>query len=369
LQGTLTIDTYNGATKIGTKSISITVMTNEEVCKPSLSATVVDSNSATIAITGDKNRLVKHKSTAKVQITTSAKNSATISIKRVNGQTVTDNTVEIQNTENNVFTIEVTDSRGYSNTVTVTKTMIDYMPLSISANIVRKNPTSSEALLSFSGNYFNSKIGNTTNTLQITWKYKLKSATEYSTAKTITPTITNNTFSGSKISLGSLFNYQNTYDIQITAKDKLTTIITTVALTRGIPVINWGKDFFNINGKFLINGKEKVKSTVLYENTAGLLGNVPLSDNVSNYEYLEVHYVSDDFYNSITVRNPAGKKICLFNNYYTNNQQCMYMSVFNISSNSLNHVASRNNFINQNDIVGNYGNNQYIRIVSVIGRN
>ena len=106
-------------------------MTNEEVCKPSLSATVVDSNSATIAITGDKNRLVKHKSTAKVQITTSAKNSATISIKRVNGQTVTDNTVEIQNTENNVFTIEVIDSRGYSNTVTVTKTMIDYIPLSI----------------------------------------------------------------------------------------------------------------------------------------------------------------------------------------------------------------------------------------------
>ncbi len=255
LQGTLTIDTYNGATKIGTKSISITVMTNEEVCKPSLSATVVDSNSATITITGDKNKLVKNKSTAKVQITTNAKNSATISIKRVNGQTVTDNTIEIQNTETNVFTIEVTDSRGYSNTVTVTKTMIDYIPLSINANVVRKNPTSSEALLSFSGNYFNSKIGNTTNILQITLKYKLKSATEYSTTKTITPTMTSNTFSGSKASLGSLFNYQNAYDIQITAKDKLTTITTTVTLTRGIPVINWGKDFFNVNGKININGK------------------------------------------------------------------------------------------------------------------
>ena len=109
--------------------------------------------------------------------------------------------------------------------------------------------------LSFSGNYFNSKIGNTTNILQITWKYKLKSATEYSTTKTITPTMTSNTFSGSKASLGSLFNYQNAYDIQITAKDKLTTITTTVTLTRGIPVINWGKDFFNVNGKININGK------------------------------------------------------------------------------------------------------------------
>ena len=252
--GVMSVDTYNGNTLVGSKAINFTVMTNAETCKPNLSATVVDNNSSTIAITGDKNKLVRYKSTAKVQITASAKNSATLSVKRVNGQVVSGDTINIENIENNSFDIEVVDSRGYSNTITVTKTMIEYIPLSINASAIRKNPTSSETLLSFSGNYFNSKIGTTTNTLQVSWKYKIKNATEYSTAKTITPTITNNTFAVSKISLGSLFNYQNAYDIQLIAKDKLSTVTTSLTLTQGIPVINWGKDFFNVNGDIQQNG-------------------------------------------------------------------------------------------------------------------
>jgi len=114
---------------------------------------------------------------------------------------------------------------------------------------------------------------------------------------------------------------------------------------------------------------EDVKSKILYTNADGIVGNITLSESAANYEYLEICYVSDNFYNSVTVRNPNNKKICLLNNYCVDNKQCMYMSAYNIVNNMLNHVASRNNFISENNEIGNYGNTQYLRITSVVGRN
>ena len=102
------------------------------------------------------------------------------------------------------------------------------------------------------------------------------------------------------------------------------------------------------------NAIEETKSKVLFENATGILGNVTLSESVANYEYLEIHYVSDNFSNSMTIRNPNNKQVCLFNNYCDNNKQCMYMSVYNIS---------------ENNEVGTYGNNQYLAVTAVIGKN
>ena len=117
------------------------------------------------------------------------------------------------------------------------------------------------------------------------------------------------------------------------------------------------------------NAIEETKSKVLFENATGILGNVTLSESVANYEYLEIHYVSDNFSNSMTIRNPNNKQVCLFNNYCDNNKQCMYMSVYNIVNNKLNYSISRNNFISENNEVGTYGNNQYLAVTAVIGKN
>lgn len=252
--GVMSVDTYNGNTLVGSKAINFTVMTNEEKCKPNLSATVVDNNSSTIDITKNKNKLIKYKSTAKIDITSTAKNSASIVSKRINGQIVNGNTASIENIEANSFVIETTDSRGYSNSVTITKEMINYIPLSLNANIKRKNPTSSEVIANLSGNYFNGSLGNTNNTLEVTWNYKKKSESDYKSGGKITTETSENKYSTNNKSLGALFNYQNAYDIQLIAKDKLSTVTTSLTLTQGIPIMNWGKDFFNVNGDIQQNG-------------------------------------------------------------------------------------------------------------------
>lgn len=257
--GILLIETWNGDTHIGNKKVNFTFTTSEDKCKPSLSATVVDTNNTTINLTGSTAKLIKHKSTAKVTITTSAKNSATIKIKKVNNTNVSGTTLTISNIETNSFTVTVTDSRGYSNSVTLNPTMINYVPLSISANINRLNSTSSHLLLDFTGNYFNAGFGSVNNTLTMTWKYKKKQDSSYSSAARITPVISQNTYSNgtAALDLGDLFDYQNAYDIQVIVTDKLSTVTSNLSVTNGVPIINWGEDFFNINGRFLIDGLEQ----------------------------------------------------------------------------------------------------------------
>lgn len=76
--GRVICDTYNGSTKIGSSECRFDVYTNETANKPSISASVVDSNQTTIALTGDANKLIKYYSTAKFSVNATPKNSATI---------------------------------------------------------------------------------------------------------------------------------------------------------------------------------------------------------------------------------------------------------------------------------------------------
>lgn len=256
--GELFMETWNGNNLVGNTKINFTITTNEEKCKPTITATVVDTNNTTINLTGSSTKLVKHKSTAKITINATAKNSATIKSKSVNNTNVSGTTLSISNITTNSFTVTATDSRGYSNSVTLRPTMINYIPLSINANAKRLNSTSSQVLLDFTGNYFNGNFGSVNNTLTMTWKYKKKNESTYSSTSRITPAISGSVYSNgtSSINLGELFNYQDLYNIQIIATDKLSTVNITLEITAGTPVFNNGKDFFNINGRFLINGVE-----------------------------------------------------------------------------------------------------------------
>lgn len=252
--GTIRCQTYNGGTLIGTKDAVLNVSTSETRCKPSISGTVVDTNQTTINLTGNANKLIKYKSTAKATISTSAKNSASISKKVINGTTVSGNELSIANVSTTSFNFETVDSRGYLNSTTVTPQMIDYIPLTINANFFRPQPTTGEVHLKYSGNYFNGSFGATSNSLSITWKWKKHSDSSWTTGGTITPTISGNKITEKTISLGTNFDYQTAYDFQIIAVDKLTTFTQTANVSVGMPVYYWGKDFFNVIGDLQENG-------------------------------------------------------------------------------------------------------------------
>lgn len=307
-QGTLWCETYSGGSKIGESTYIFTVTTNESKCKPSISGTVVDTNATTKALTGDANKLIKYKSTAQATITATAKNSATISKKTINGTTVSGNTLTIANVSTNSFTFSTTDSRGYTNSTTKTPTMVNYVPLTISANFFRPQPTTGQISLSFSGNYFNGSFGATSNTLSIQWYWKESTASNWTSGGTITPVISNNTFrSNGNISLGTSYDYQKSYNFYLLVKDKLTTLQPNYTVSVGKPIVDWGKNFFNVNGQIKQNNNDIYNLFV----SGGGLDNQNSFDGISsgqnlNHSWIGTIQVNNVWYNLINVRHRNG---------------------------------------------------------------
>lgn len=216
---TITCTTYSNGTNIGSTSTSFTVSCNESKCKPSVSATVTDANQATVALTGDSSKLVRYKSTARITPSATSKNSASITSKSVENQVVS-SYLDISNVSKNSFNVSAVDSRGFVTSITKTATMIEYVQLTCSAVFKRENQTSSVVNLNYSGNYFNGSFGTTDNALSLSWKYREAGTSEWITGGTLTPTVEENTYSGS-IQCGSDFDYQKNYEFMVEFSDKI----------------------------------------------------------------------------------------------------------------------------------------------------
>ena len=257
---TLTCTTYSGDTAIGTSNTEFTITASEEKCKPTISATLIDSNATTVALTGDNSKLIKYKSTAKVTPTATAKNSATIKKITVNGVEMSGSYIEFKNVQSETFKAVATDSRGYPNEKELKPTIIPYIPLSANIEVYRPIDTGSEIKVKYDGKFFNGNFGTSTNTLTMTWKCTTKQDTSKIVKQgTLTPTKSGNTFSGD-VSLGTTYSYQQDYIFTFTIKDKLTTLTPAIPLKRGIPYFDWGvdangKNYFNVNGEIYRNNE------------------------------------------------------------------------------------------------------------------
>lgn len=171
--------------------------------------------------------------------------------------------------------------------------------------------------MEYTGNYFNGSFGATNNALTASWKYRQKGTSSYTNGTTaISPTITNNSYKLSKKSLGTGFTYTKAYQIQIILTDKLTTQTTTIDVPQGIPVYDWGENFFNVNGDITKNDNANIYGeTQLYNSDTGTAGNVTLSENCNSFKYIEIFYrlqsSNMSYYASCKVYNPNGKKATL----------------------------------------------------------
>lgn len=247
--GTIYCDTYSGSTLIGTSSCNFTAYTDESKCKPTVTATIVDSNSTTVALTGDNNKLVKFVSNAKITINATAKNSSSITSRKVacgDGKSGSGTEVTLNKVESGNFTVSATDSRGYTTSITISKTLINYVNLTLNPTFYRPEPTTGEVKLQLSGNYFNGSFGSTNNSLTVKYRYKESGGT-YKDYKTVTVAIANNTYS-LNLSLGTGFDYQKSYDFEIVVTDKLNTVTKTAHVSEGIPMLALFKAFIEMFG-------------------------------------------------------------------------------------------------------------------------
>ena len=219
------------------------------------SITFEDTNSTTTALTGDSSTMVRYMSNVKVSVSASGVNKARIKSITINNTTASNGIVTFNSASSNSFEVKVVDSREFPTTQTKTMPMIDYVPLTINANIKREQPTNGKVVIDYSGNYFNGSFGSESNTLTVQYRYIEKGGSwDNVNWITLNPNIYSNNTYEQVITIDG-FDYQKQYVFQVRATDKLSSPEPSVAnITKGKPIFNWDENNFNVNGEIKQNG-------------------------------------------------------------------------------------------------------------------
>ena len=224
---------------------------------PTLNPNIEDNNETTIALTGDKYKLIKYYSNAVVISNAAAKKYATIKSQKItNGSRTLTANGTFNAVENAAFTFTVTDSRGYSTTQTINKNMVNY--IKPTCDIGGGTPSASgDFNFNVKGNFFNGSFGAVSNTLNVYYRYKAEGGS-YTAWAAMTVTKSGNTYTASKALTG--LDYQTTYVFQAYAVDKLKTTYSVEKTIQSIPVFDWGKDDFNVNGTFKLKNRTVLRN-------------------------------------------------------------------------------------------------------------
>lgn len=250
-QGTIYCTSYRGDTVLGTTSCQFYATANEAVAKPALTARVTDVNTATVALTGDADTLIRYHSIAQISATCSAKNGATIVdyTMRHNGKSYSESSVTLEGVENNTFYFSVTDSRGYTTEITQYKTMVPYVKPT--CNFV-DSPMDAEGNMQINlfGNCFTGSFGAENNEITVEYRYRTANSS-YGEWISVPVAVGDNSYTA-QVNLTGL-NYQLVHTFQARMTDKLATVQSANYKVSAIPVFDWGATDFNVNGTLKIN--------------------------------------------------------------------------------------------------------------------
>lgn len=230
----LTVRTYSGSTQIGqAQTASFTVRTDASVCGPVVTGTVRDENEDTVSLTGDSGRLIRYHSNALCAITATARKGAVITEKRIGGVSVTGDSLTVSGAEAGEIQFYAKDSRGYESTVTVSAELVPYIRLTNNASVTRDDPTSGKATLILQGQVFDGSFGQQENTLEAFYQVNGGEAVP----------VTYTERYDAAVPLTGM-DYEKTYSITVTVRDKLETAVKTLTLPKGLPVFDWGEQDF-----------------------------------------------------------------------------------------------------------------------------
>lgn len=286
---------------------------------PSLTCNVYDTNTTTVALTGDSSKFIKGFSNAYYSMSASAATGASITAYSCTNDGIRQNTrTGTFNKVNSAkFDFSVTDSRGNVTTQEVNKTLVDYFIPSyeIKANL------STEGMLTIvvSGSFYGGSFGAETNTVKLGIATWATDEEEPSTAGEYTPTVSGNTFS---ITLQKPYqDYGKTYIIYTHIVDKLVTVSNENYRVSSTPVFDWSKEDFNFNAPINMYGDTVLKVNKDANNTilAASGGSVYIrpkgvSDNSYEVKVGNTSYIkTDDF--TVTADNIELNGITTINGY------------------------------------------------------
>lgn len=259
--GTITCQTYNGNTLVGTTTAGFYASAVKENCVPTVATTIVDTNASTIALTGNSAKMVRYLSKPKVTMTVTPKNSATIKSQQIynpGGLLATASSYTFDTVYGAEWRCTATDSRGYSTTKVDTLAFVEYDPVHFTTPpvIKRTESTSTTATINVKGYCFKGSFGVVSNTLTLKYRYKLAGGS-YGSYVTVTPTWnTNGTFTAS-ISVPNL-SLKEQYTFEVVAQDKLTSFGDgeEIFLTQSIGDLRIAKNYVMTKNNMIVGDKD-----------------------------------------------------------------------------------------------------------------
>lgn len=337
MTGEIVVTTYSGNTAIGTSSCAI--IAHVVNSNPVFDVDYSDTNSATVAITGNSQYIIRNNSTLQISVSNAkALNSATLkSITAVvngntytcslNGSTGTINVGVVNVSYDTEVTVKLTDSRGNTGQKKITVLVYDWSLPSAIIKLNRKNNYYSESVLNVNANY--ASIGGK-NTVAIRYRKKKVSESSYGSYATIQNNVDVNFTADNKFE----------WNVQVEVSDRIGKTTYNLILAKGIPITytdilknSFGVNCFpKFNNSLEVNGV-CLSGKVLYNNASGTAGTVTLSDSVENYTYLEIFYRSsgDNACGSVKVFNPNNKLVHLGTIHYIADYDYAKFALVNVS--------------------------------------
>lgn len=262
---TIELVTKSGSTQIGSASTcTCTIRTSQANSGPSLSGfTFADSYSTTTAITDNNQVLIQDYSRLTVTPgTAAARNGASIvsysavcsgvTKSNTTGAALSLGTIGTSGTRD--ITLTVTDSRGYTASVTQSVTVVPYSkPRVSSVSLRRTNDIETEMQLVFNGSISPITVDGTqkNSLLYARYRYKLTSASSYNSYTSIlgSVTATSSSFSFSNLELCNL-DSESSYDFHLQIRDQLNSLTSLdlyFVVSQGTPLVALRKKMVGIN--------------------------------------------------------------------------------------------------------------------------
>lgn len=262
---TIELVTKSGSTQIGSASTcTCTIRTSHANSGPSLSGfTFADSYSTTTAITGNDQVLIQDYSRLTVTPgTAAARNGASIvsysavcsgvTKSNTTGAALSLGTIGTSGTRD--ITLTVTDSRGYTASVTQSVTVVPYSkPRISSVSLRRTNDIETEMQLVFNGSISPITVDGTqkNSLLYARYRYKLTSASSYNAYTSILGSVsaTGSSFSFSNLELCNL-DSESSYDFHLQIRDQLNSLTSLdlyFVVSQGTPLVALRKKMVGIN--------------------------------------------------------------------------------------------------------------------------
>lgn len=217
---------------------------------PTINPTITDSNNVTRNLTGDPSTLVRYYSNAAITIGASVNKFAD----KIKSQKVTCGSKSltangtINGVESSSFVFTATDSRGNTETKTITPStgqikFVNYVKLT--CNLENNIPdTNGSMQVRVTGNYFNGSFGAKNNSLSVYYRYR-SSTGSFDEWIPMSMSRNGNTYSATASVTG--LDYRTAYVFEAYAVDALATVYSASKTVKATPVFDWSETDFRFN--------------------------------------------------------------------------------------------------------------------------